>query len=176
MPPDIDYDGLELAMSAGDVEGTFYFDTITGLVYPVADSEQQTAASFLMLDEIEDPALRLAWCEMWEQGSVGEAIGEGDEPAVQQAVDAYLSRFLIVPRMSSSEAYADMEEFAALAEDDLLHDRLVRAVAGRGAFRRFKDVLVGYPAERQKWFDFRDDRMRQRVRAWLAEKGIIEEE
>jgi hypothetical protein len=176
MPPDIDYDSLELAMSSGDADGAFYFDTVTGQVHPISDYERSTAASFLVLDEIEDPVLRLAWCEMWEEGSVGEAVGEDDEAAVQQAVDDYLARFLIVPSMSSSEAYADMEDFAALVEDDLLHDLFARALHGPGAFRRFKDVLVSYPEERQKWFDFRDRRMHQRVRAWLAEKGIIEEE
>lgn len=176
MPPDIDFDGLELAMNAGHLTGTFYFDTVTGQVYPVSDDDRDAATSFLVLDEIEDPALRLAWCELWEAGSVGEAVGEADEVAVQGAVDAYLARFLIVPRMSSTEAYADMEDFVATIEDDILHDLLLRALDGPGAFRRFKDVLLGHPAQRQLWFDFRDERMRQRVQAWLAETGITGEE
>jgi hypothetical protein len=176
MPPDIDYDSLELAMSAGLTTGTFYFDKVSGQVYPVSDDDRAEAASCVTLDEIEEPALRLAWCEMWEEGRVGDAISELEEPAIQDAVDRYLGRFLIVPSMSSNEAYADMEDFTATVEDDVLHDLLVRALDGRGAFRRFKNVLLSYPDERQRWFDFRDERMRQRVLDWLAEKGIEAQE
>jgi hypothetical protein len=172
MPPDIDYDSLELAMNAGLSTGTFYFDRVSGQVYPVSDDDRAKALSCLTLDEIEEPALRLAWCEMWEEGRVGDAISELEEPAVQEAVDRYLGRFLIVRRMNAGEAYADMEDFSATVEDDVLHDLLVRALDSPGAFRRFKDVLLNYPGERQRWFDFHDDRMRQRVHDWLAEKGI----
>jgi hypothetical protein len=35
-----------------------------------------------------------------------------------------------------------------------------------------KDVLAGYPAERERWFAFKAARVRQRVLAWLADEGI----
>jgi hypothetical protein len=46
------------------------------------------------------------------------------------------------------------------------------AITGRGAFRRFKDVLLDYPRERERWFAFRDALMAERVREWLAEHDI----
>ena len=31
---------------------------------------------------------------------------------------------------------------------------------GKGAFRRFKDVLMGFPVDRERWFAFRSERLR----------------
>ena len=46
------------------------------------------------------------------------------------------------------------------------------ALDGRGAFRRFKDVLADYPAERERWFGFRDECLRQAMDEWLADHDI----
>jgi hypothetical protein len=39
-------------------------------------------------------------------------------------------------------------------------------------FRRFKDVLAGHPAERERWFAFHSERVREATREWLAENAI----
>ena len=46
------------------------------------------------------------------------------------------------------------------------------AINGKGAFRRFKDILLTLPDERRRWFEFRDRRMRVRVTEWIKENGI----
>ncbi len=46
------------------------------------------------------------------------------------------------------------------------------ALDGRGAFRRFKDVLAEYPAERERWFGFHDERVRKAMREWLEDHDI----
>jgi hypothetical protein len=51
---------------------------------------------------------------------------------------------------------------------------LERAIAGRGAFRRFKDTLMEFPELRQAWFAFHDARMERRAIEWLAEHGLVE--
>jgi len=65
-----------------------------------------------------------------------------------------------------------MEEFIATVADWRLRNRLERAIGGRGAFRYFRDVLADYPTERERWFAFKDARVRERVLDWLAEEGI----
>ena len=50
-------------------------------------------------------------------------------------------------------------------------DRLEVAIAGRGAFRRFKDVLARWPGELERWHLFSNERGRGRARAWLAREG-----
>lgn len=172
MAIEIDYDGVELAMSSGGIQGSFYFDRQSGEVYPVGDYERDLALQCVTLDEISEPSLRLAWCELWEEGTTGDGVADADVAAVQASVDDYLGRFLIVPAMKTGAAFADMEEFAETVQDEHVHSLLAMALDGPGAFRRFKDVLLNYPDERQRWFDFRDARMRQRVEEWLREKGV----
>jgi hypothetical protein len=47
---------------------------------------------------------------------------------------------------------------------------LTVALDGRGAFRRFKDVLQDWPEERELYFRFSDERRRGRAREWLADQ------
>jgi hypothetical protein len=77
-----------------------------------------------------------------------------------------------VEPLGASVEYGWMAEFTATVEDARLRDRLGAALDGRGAFRRFKSVLLEAPAERQRWFALRDERVRGAARDWLAEAGI----
>ena len=65
-----------------------------------------------------------------------------------------------------------MAEFAATVRNRHVRELLDVAFRGRGAFRRFKDVLAGYPAERERWFAFRDQRMHEAMVEWLADHVI----
>jgi len=65
-----------------------------------------------------------------------------------------------------------MEAFIETVASPHLQELLEVAINGRGAFGRFKDVLVRYPDERERWFAFKDARMRERVREWLMDEGI----
>ena len=80
-------------------------------------------------------------------------------------------RYLQVRRADSREGYDDMQDFIDTVSDEHLQELLNVAIQGRGAFRRFKDVLARHPAEQQRWFDFQAARLDARVREWLAEEG-----
>jgi hypothetical protein len=64
-----------------------------------------------------------------------------------------------------------MEDFIETVPDSDRAGRLSSAISGRGAFRRFKDVLALWPAELDRWFVFSDERRSGRARAWLAAAG-----
>lgn len=49
--------------------------------------------------------------------------------------------------------------------------RLSIGISGRGAFRRFKDVLERWPGEFEAWYAFSGERQRGRARTWLAAAG-----
>jgi hypothetical protein len=49
---------------------------------------------------------------------------------------------------------------------------LTQAIDGKGAFRRFKDVLMSQATERERWFTFRSERLRVFMEAWLAAHNI----
>ena len=83
--------------------------------------------------------------------------------------------FVWVDPAPSSEAYRDLEDFVARVRDRRAHDLLERAIAGRGAFRRFKDTLFEFPKLREAWFAFHDRRMECRAIDWLLDHGLIDQ-
>ena len=82
------------------------------------------------------------------------------------------SEYLRIEPASSQEQYRWMEQFVALLEHDELRDQLMVAIDGKGAFRRFKDVLVGYPVEREQWFNYRGELLHHYINKWLETKEI----
>ena len=75
--------------------------------------------------------------------------------------------YLRIEPVSSREQYRWMERYIPMVEDKDLQNKLTRAIDGKGAFRRFKDVLMGYGPERERWFAFRSERLRIFMEAWL---------
>ena len=80
--------------------------------------------------------------------------------------------YLRIDPVSSREQYRWMERFIPLAEDADLREKLTQAIDGKGAFRRFKDVLMSFGDEREKWFTFRSERLRTFMEAWLGAHAI----
>ena len=105
--------------------------------------------------------------EVWSRAAIDYAreVGEDDPD------DEDPERWLPVWCEGSREGYRDMEDFIEALSDDDLAERLAIAISGRGAFRRFKDVLERWPGELEAWYAFSDERQRGRARAWLAAAG-----
>jgi hypothetical protein len=80
--------------------------------------------------------------------------------------------YLRVDPVSSREQYRWMERFIPMVDEGELRERLTRAIDGKGAFRRFKDVLMSYGPERERWFAFRSERLRVFMEAWLAAHAL----
>jgi hypothetical protein len=62
----------------------------------------------------------------------------------------------VVPRSSTTTDYALLDT----------------AIQGSGAFRRFKDVLLAHPQERERWFVFQQECVRHRIRRWLESEDL----
>jgi hypothetical protein len=78
------------------------------------------------------------------------------------------SGYMRIEPVSSREQYRWMERFIPMVEDTELRGRLTSAIDGKGAFRRFKDVLMSHGPERERWFAFRSERLRVFMEAWLS--------
>jgi hypothetical protein len=94
----------------------------------------------------------------------------GDQalPAVRAAPD----HFVPVEAVPSRIQYQWLDSFIKTIEDEALRKRMEAAINGKGAFRRFKDILLTKPDERRRWFEFRDVQMRQRIVEWVREQGV----
>jgi hypothetical protein len=82
------------------------------------------------------------------------------------------STYLRIESVSSREQYRWMERFIQMVETPPLRAALNQAIDGKGAFRRFKDVLMSQSVERERWFVFRSERLRVFMEAWLTAHSI----
>lgn len=98
-----------------------------------------------------------------------EEAGILDAEAIEEG---YGTRYIALPPEDKREAYRGMEAFAAAVTDPELRSRLWDALQGRGAFRRFDDVLHSEPREENRYREFTRERFRERVLAWIEEEGI----
>ena len=142
----IDWLDLEMAFETHLDDSASYLDLRTGKVHFVP-----TSSSF---DE--------------------DAAGDGEDILSEEAVDAGLAEgwLLHVEPLESHEEYDWMVQFAGSVEESRLRELLEVALDGRGAFRRFKDVLARWPQERERWHAFRDECARNAMLEWLAAHEI----
>jgi len=91
---------------------------------------------------------------------------------VQAGGEAYVR----IEPAASREQYKWMERFVAQVTDETLRERLVIAIDGKGAFRRFKDVLLNYPTERERWFSYRSELLHWAMQKWLEKEQLAPKE
>ena len=91
---------------------------------------------------------------------------------VQAGGEAYVR----IEPAASREQYKWMERFVAGVTDEPLRERLVIAIDGKGAFRRFKDVLLNYPTERERWFSYRAELLHWAMQKWLEKEQLAPKE
>lgn len=123
-----------------------------------------------LAEALEDHSGMNVWCLDPATGAV--------EPFLEDAVNdepAPPDDWILIHALPSSIAYGDMEDFAARVRDPRARELLQRALAGRGAFRRFKDTLFEFPKLRAAWFAFHDARMQRAAIHWLADEGLIDD-
>ena len=101
---------------------------------------------------------------------ISDYMDDEESSKLRDKIDEQPDRYERIPKVESREGYEDMEDFIATVEDDHLAELLQLAIDGKGAFRRFKDVLARYPVERERWFRFRDERIEQRTLEWLDDR------
>ena len=167
----IDMKELEGAFELSCDSCHYYLDTETGNVLMVSEDASNTIETFFEESEIKDQDVKtefekwLAESDLhnWQQQAAREAL---------QVELGYGSRVISVPDQDSHEDYRDMERFVGTVPEGHLRDMLLLALDGRGAFRRFKDVLYRYPEDQKRWYAFKAERLHRQMMDWLEEKGI----
>jgi hypothetical protein len=140
---------LMCAFEDASWEMSRYLDLETGRVVMITDETRRELES--IYEEVYDPdaeqpldlagILQQRDLPEWQQQELLEA---------DQIDKLYGSRYIGVPQADSHEGYRDMEDFITTVEDERLQDQLWQAIGGRGAFRRFKDVLAHHFRERER--------------------------
>lgn len=150
----VDLSELIFEMELGDnMERSGYLDTETGEIIDMPDD---------IMRAVED-------------GESESALVERDEDlaeTAEQILSDEQNRFLPIPKRESREGYEIMVGFAESVKNKGLQEKLSLALDGKGAFRRFRDVLNQHPDELERWYTFKDDWMREEAVRWLLENGI----
>jgi hypothetical protein len=112
--------------------------------------------------------------EWFLDGETGEVLrlNEFDDDELCTQVEDGGERYVIIPYQGSETGYRDMAEFINSLDDNRLRALLDDAIRGKGAFRRFKDVLQDHPEQRERWFAFQKERAHRRIRRWLETMDI----
>jgi hypothetical protein len=103
---------------------------------------------------------------------LSEYMDDEETEKLREKIDDAPDRYEPIPKAESYVGYEDMRDFIAGVENEHLAELLEVAIRGKGAFRRFKDVLLSYPEERDQWFQFKDDRMKGRALEWLGDIDV----
>ncbi|MDV2981542.1 UNVERIFIED_CONTAM: UPF0158 family protein [Actinomycetes bacterium ARC8] len=80
-------------------------------------------------------------------------------------------RWLRLNRTGSRNGWQDMAAFAGRQHDETLRERLERAIEGKGAFSRFREIVHDENLS-ENWYAFSTDRQMGRAREVLADNGI----
>jgi hypothetical protein len=95
-----------------------------------------------------------------------------DDPGERERIDADPARYLVIDHLDSPTEREWMERFTADVDDPRLQAQLQRALGGRKPLRRFKNVLLSAPAERERWFAVRDRLLKQWIEAWFERRDL----
>ena len=95
-----------------------------------------------------------------------------DPDSLAARVHASPDSYLRIEPIPSREQYRMMERFIATVQHAELKERLQDSIVGKGAFRRFKDVVTQYADERKRWFSFRDVLAHQYILDWLKQNRL----
>jgi hypothetical protein len=102
--------------------------------------------------------------------------GAIDYPEQRAKVQSGGEAFVRIEPAASREQYKWMERFVVGVTDEPLRERLVIAIDGKGAFRRFKDVLLNYPTERERWFSYRAELLHWAIQKWMEKEQLAPKE
>ena len=99
---------------------------------------------------------------------------EWEQELVEQArdVEENFEKYEEIPTIPTFEVYNLMVEFAHSVTDPELKNMLAVALDGKGAFGRFKKILDSYPEERNRWFELKDETVKEYVKEWLEDIDV----
>lgn len=79
--------------------------------------------------------------------------------------------YIELPTKFEVNEYEIMENFCLTVSDQSKQESLLWAIKGKGAFRRFKDIIIDFEMEEQ-WYSYRDECFKQIAIEWCQENKI----
>lgn len=100
-----------------------------------------------------------------------ELITGLDNEGLEDEIDNNPGRFLRLPTKYEINEYHIIEEFIWSLEDEKKADKLGKAIHGKGAFRRFKDMVNNMEIE-QQWYDYQANAYKKIAKTWCSNNQV----
>ncbi|WP_047984089.1 UPF0158 family protein [Ornithinibacillus californiensis] len=102
-----------------------------------------------------------------------EHLPEWEQENRKIAIDVVenFENYIELPTKYEVNEYEIMENFCSTLSDQQKQESLLRAIKGKGAFRRFKDKIIDFEMEEQ-WYIYRDESFKQIAIEWCQENKI----
>lgn len=81
-------------------------------------------------------------------------------------------RFLALPRDAGERTRGDLQEFLPRCEDPDCRRALEAALGKEDSSARYRKILLRYPLEEARFFQFKEHQALERAQRWLAAAGI----
>ena len=107
-----------------------------------------------------------------QTGEVLSLLEEDMDEEDRERLDAEPERYLLIEPVPSSVGYDVMSDFVEILPEGKVPRELTRALQQKHPFRRFKDVLLNYPAVREDWFRFHEQAFMKIIQEWLDDYGV----
>jgi len=172
----IDFDEIQKAME-DIVRDSFdyYLDLHSGKVIALSEDILSDVKARLCESELDDLGDDIEYVEFSEEPTLPYWM-EDEIELVLEVLLAGDGRYNRIPERSSPEAHTVMAEFIETVKNPVLKEELTNALDGKGAFRRFKDVLINDPKERKRWHGYNAKAMKKVIVEWLKSLGIESEQ
>lgn len=89
------------------------------------------------------------------------------------AIDVFenFENYIDLPTKYDVNEYEIMEEFCLSVREQGKQDALLKAIKGKGAFRRFKDKIIEFDVENQ-WYSFRNEKFKEIAIEWCQDNNL----
>jgi hypothetical protein len=149
----------------------YFFDADTGEVISFSEEIMRELTSRLYDNDYEEIREDIEYIEFDEEPDLPDWMLDEVDLILEVLLNRE-ERYIRIPERRKAAAYQSMTNFIETVEDPVLSEELSRALNGKGAFRKFKDVLIHYPKERKRWHGHNAKAMKREIREWLHSIGV----
>jgi hypothetical protein len=107
----------------------------------------------------------------------GKVVENTDKWLLANADDIFLHQSERWDLIQQRLHYGELDEFVHSLPDEPIRKQLATAIRGKGAFRRFKDIVMdgGNQEIKSQWSWFQTRRKRELIAEWLVDMNIAAE-
>jgi hypothetical protein len=138
-------------MEIQSIESRSFLNFKTGEIVLVTSDDFRVAEEPEEIDDLPD----------WQRENIMIAID----------VDENFENYIELPTKHDINEYEIVGDFCQTVSDQQKQDTLLRAIKGKGAFRRFKDKVTEFQIEDQ-WYSYRDKRLKQIAIEWCQDNNV----